>query len=48
MIDPEGVYGLGIVEAESDVQVKAFIANDPATKINRYEFYPMMAVVATK
>lgn len=48
VIDPNGVYGLGIIQAESEDQVKLFIENDPATKINRYEFYPMMAVVPEK
>ena len=45
VLDPNGVYGLGIIEAESEVQVNSFIANDPATQINKYEAYPMMAVV---
>ncbi len=44
VLDPSGVYGLGIIEAENEDAVKNFIANDPATKINRYEYYPMMAV----
>jgi len=48
VIDPKGVYGLGIIQAESEDQVKLFIENDPATKINTYEFYPMMAVVPDK
>jgi uncharacterized protein YciI len=45
VMDPKAVYGLGIIEAENEEEVKAFIANDPATKINTYEFYPMRAVV---
>ena len=45
VMDPKAVYGLGIIEAESEEEVKDFIANDPATKINTYEFYPMRAVV---
>jgi hypothetical protein len=43
-----GVYGLGIVSAESEDQVKYLIANDPASKINRYEYHPMMALVPEK
>lgn len=39
------LYGLGIIAVESEEEVKEFIANDPATQINRYEYYPMMAVV---
>jgi len=45
VMDPKAVYGLGIIEAENEEEVKAFIANDPATKINTYEWYPMRAVV---
>ncbi len=45
VMDPKAVYGLGIIEAESEEEVKDFIANDPTTKINTYEFYPMRAVV---
>src|ERR1700722_20820266 len=45
VMDPKAVYGLGIIEAENEEEVKAFIANDSATQINTYEFYPMRAVV---
>ena len=48
VIDPNGVYGLGIVEVDNEEQVNSFIANDPAIEINRYEAYPMMAVVPKK
>ena len=44
VMDPKVVYGLGVIEAENEHEVKAFIANDPANKINTYEFYPMRAV----
>jgi hypothetical protein len=39
------VYGLGIIEVDSEDEVKAFIANDPANKINTYEYYQMLAAV---
>jgi len=45
VLDPAGVYGLGIIIAENDEQVQAFMADDPATQINNYEFYQMLAVV---
>ncbi|MGZ3756772.1 MAG: YciI family protein [Mucilaginibacter sp.] len=48
VIDPEGVYGLGIIAADSAEQVEELINNDPATGLNQYEYYPMMAVVPTK
>lgn len=42
---PKSVYGLGIISVDDEQEVKDFIANDPATKINRYEYFPMRAVV---
>ena len=48
VLDPNGVYGLGIVEVDSEDQVKQFIANDPASTINQYEVLPMLAVVPKK
>jgi uncharacterized protein len=44
---PDKVYGLGIVVVDSEEEVKEFIANDPATEINRYEYFPMKAIVPT-
>jgi uncharacterized protein YciI len=44
VLDPNGVYGLGIIYVESEQQVKELTTNDPASKINTYEYYPMMAV----
>ena|SRR5688572_21211867 len=45
VLDPKSVYGLGIISVDDEQEVKDFIANDPATKINRYEYFPMRAVV---
>ena len=45
VMDPKGIYGLGIVEVENEQELKDFILNDPASKINRYEYFPMKAVV---
>jgi uncharacterized protein len=45
VLDPQGVYGLGIVAVNHEEEVKDFISNDPANGLNRYEYYPMMAVV---
>jgi uncharacterized protein YciI len=46
VLDPESVYGLGIIAANDEQEVNSFIASDPAVKINKYEFFPMLAVVA--
>ena len=48
VMDPKEVYGVGVVEVESEEQLKEFIDNDPATSINRYEYYPMRAVIPVK
>jgi uncharacterized protein YciI len=45
VMDPKGVYGLGVVEVDDEAQVQDIIANDPASQINTYEYYPMRAVV---
>jgi uncharacterized protein YciI len=45
VMDPKGVYGLGVIEVDDEAQVQAIIANDPASQINTYEYYPMRAVV---
>jgi uncharacterized protein YciI len=48
VLDPSEVYGLGIVSVENEQEVKDFIANDPAGKINKYEYFPMKAIVPAK
>jgi uncharacterized protein len=45
VMHPDGVYGLGIVSVEDEEELKKIIDADPAGKINRYEFFPMRAVV---
>jgi len=37
VMDPAGVFGMGIVEAAA----RAITANDPASAVARYEIYPM-------
>ena len=48
VFDPAGAYGLGIVAVDSQEQLLSLMANDPASKINTYEHYPMRAVMAKK
>ena len=45
VMDPNEIYGLGVVAVEGEEELKDIIANDPAGKINRYEYFPMKAVV---
>jgi hypothetical protein len=42
---PSRPYGLGVIVAQDDSEVEAFIAADPASQINQYEFHPMMAIL---
>src|SRR5690349_3990208 len=48
VMDPKSVYGLGIIAVENEQEVKDFIAGDPASKINTYEYFSMRAVVPAK
>ena len=45
VLDPKAIYGLGIISVDDEKEVSSFIENDPAVKINRYEYFPMMATV---
>jgi len=47
IMDPKEIYGLGVVKVDSDDQLKSLIDNDPANGLNRYEFFPMRAVMPT-
>ena len=48
VMDPNGAYGIGVVEAENEEEVKTLTSNDPAATINRYEIYPMRAITPIK
>ena len=48
VMDPAEVYGLGIIAVDDEQEVTDFIVNDPAAAINRYEYFPMKAVVPQK
>lgn len=45
VLDPHSVYGLGIIVVDNEQEVIDFIENDPASKINKYEYFPMRAMV---
>ena len=47
VMDPKGPYGLGILAVENEKEIEEFIAGDPASSINRYEYFPMNAIVAS-
>ncbi len=47
VVDPKGPWGLGLIKAKDEAEVRAFEAADPAkTKLGmHYEILPMMALV---
>ena len=45
VFDPKEIYGLGIVAVENEQELKDIIENDPAGKINKYEYFRMKAMV---
>jgi uncharacterized protein YciI len=46
VLNPAGVFGIGILEVESEEALQQLLSNDPALKAgNKYEFYPMRAVI---
>ena len=48
VLDPKGIYGIGIIAVDNEQEVKDFIAKDPATRINQYEYFEMKAMVPAK
>ena len=44
VMDPAGVYGVGVVLVDSEEVLKWIINNDPANGINKYEYFPMRAI----
>ena len=47
VLDPKGIYGLGIIEVENEDQAHILAAKDPAVKsgLQRLEIYPMRATL---
>jgi uncharacterized protein YciI len=48
VFDPKGAYGMGIVQADNEEQVKIITANDPASQLGKYEVFLMRAVTPNK
>lgn len=46
VLDPKEVYGLGVIAVDDEAQLLGLIENDPASKINKYEYYPMRALIS--
>jgi uncharacterized protein YciI len=43
VFEPTGVYGIGVIEANAEEEVRDLIANDPVRKadLGKHEYYPM-------
>lgn len=48
VMDPAGIYGLGIFAVDDEEQLKNIIAGDPVTSFAKYEYHRMMAVTPSK
>ena len=50
VFDPDGVWGMGIVEAADEAEARFLIHNDPAVVagVGRYEVFPMRLSIARK
>ena len=50
VLDPKGMYGLGIIEVDNEDQALTFAANDPTVKsgLNKVEINPMLAILGKR
>ncbi len=48
VLDPEGVYGIGVYQVQDEAEMHELLKHDPANGLLRYEVLPMpRAVVGT-
>ena len=45
VLDPNGPFGMAVVEVDSEEQLNEIISNDPANGLNRFEVFPMIRAV---
>jgi uncharacterized protein len=45
VLDPNGIYGVGVIAVENESEREELIANDPANGLQHYEYYAMKAIV---
>ena len=44
VLDPAGIYGIGVAEAEDEAALHAVLENDPGKELLSYEIHPTRAV----
>lgn len=45
VLDPAGPYGVAVIGVESEAERDEIMAKDPSVGLNRFECFPMRAVV---
>jgi hypothetical protein len=45
VMDPKGVYGIGVYQVEDEAEMSALLEHDPAKGLLRYEVLPMPRAV---
>ena len=48
VMDPKGVYGIGVYQVQDEAEMNALIEHDPANGLLRYEILPMPRAVVGK
>ena len=48
VMDPRGVYGIGVYQVEDGAEMRALLAQDPANGLLQYEVLPMPRAVVGK
>ncbi len=45
VMDPQGVYGIGVYQVADEAEMQGLLAHDPANGLLRYDVLPMPRVV---
>ena len=45
VMDPEGVYGIGIYKVEDEAEMRGLLDDDPAKRLLKYQVLPMPRAV---
>lgn len=45
VLDPQGVYGIGVHLVRDEDEFRAFLKDDPANDLLEYEFHPMARAI---
>ncbi len=45
VMDPQGVYGIGVYQVQDEAEMRDLVAHDPANGLLHYEIWPMPRLV---